>query len=169
MSLHRGPVLATIEDASGSRLSRSCRPGSGAHDARRACHRRHRVYLRQAHSAPHAVRITAYVPPVEQTIQLKVGEVLRGRMCPLRVVERHVVPHLLLPECATQPLRQSCILRPPSVTLRLGVREYRRRVKHNKVVHGPALLRGRNFSRQQHLRVEIRLNTDFSMTGSTHP
>ena len=46
---HRGLVLATIEGASGSRLSRSCRPWSGVHDARRVCYRRHRVGLRQAH------------------------------------------------------------------------------------------------------------------------
>ena len=32
-----------------------------------------------------------------------------------------------------------------------------------------ALLPARSLSRQQHLRVEIRLNTQFSMTGSTHP
>jgi len=68
-----------MESASGSRLGLSCRPGSGAHDARLGRHRRHRVCLRQAHSAPNTVRVTAHMPPVEQTTQLEVGDVLRGR------------------------------------------------------------------------------------------
>jgi hypothetical protein len=109
------------------------------------------------------------VPPVEHTTQLEVGDVLRGGMYPLRVVECHIVPHLLLPECATQPMRPSCILRPPSVNLRLAVREQRRRVKHNRGVHGLEFLPGRNLNWQQHLRGKIRINTHFSTTGSTHP
>jgi hypothetical protein len=42
-------------------------------------------------------------------------------------------------------------------------------VKHNKKVNVLAVLPGRNLSRQQHHRVEIRINTHFSMTGFTHP
>ena len=66
------------------------------------------------------------VPPVELTTQLEVGDVLRGHMYPFRVVERPVVPHLLLPECATLPIRLSCILRPPRVNLLLAGRDQRK-------------------------------------------
>ena len=141
-SLDREPVLASIKRASGSRLGRSRRPGSEDHDARRFCHRRHRVCLRQAHSASNTVRVTAYAQPVEQTSQLYVGDMLRDRMHPWRVVKRHVVPRLLIPVCATQPKLPSCILRLTRANLRLAGRDKRKRVKHNKGLHGLALLPG---------------------------
>ena len=117
--LHRGPVLATIEGASGSRIGRSCRPRSDVHDALRVSDRRHRVCLRPAHSAPNAVCVTAFVQPVELMTQLYVGDMLRERIYPWRVVKRDSVPRLLILVCATQSKQLCCIFastKSPSAT-----------------------------------------------------